>query len=532
MLQHLHIQNYALISHLDMDFGDGFTVLTGETGAGKSIILGALSLLLGGRVDTKTITEGEDKCIIEADFGEQLIRRELNRNGRSRIFVNDEVVTQAELKQIAKQLIDIHSQHESLLLSDNRFQLDIVDSLAGNEAERKAYGKAYTDYRAKETELNTLIRQAEQANKDADYIQFQYQQLQEADLRAGELEELQDEAYRLSHAESIKAALQEAGERLEDERAGAITQVRNCRLNEADKQLEERLRSVEIELKDIAHDIARLFERTEADPQRLEAVEERIDTLNRLMHKHQCQTVEELLQKRDALREQTQRIDSYESDIAELRKQLAQAKAVLEQCTLQLTQSREAVREPMCKRLTDDLGQLGVKHAHVELEINPTADWDETGRDEVQLLFAANLNQTLRRVSEVASGGEMSRLMLCIKAMVAGKNELPTLIFDEIDTGVSGEIATRMARIMREMSRRQQIIAITHLPQVAALGEHHFKVYKNDTDTRTETSISALNEEERIYEIATLLSGNEPSEAALANAKELVESQKSNNRRK
>lgn len=522
MLEHLHIQNYALISQLDIDFGSGFTVLTGETGAGKSIILGALSLLLGGRVDTKTITEGEERCIIEADFGDRLVRREINRNGRSRIFVNDEVVTQAELKQIAKQLIDIHSQHESLLLSDNRFQLDIVDSLAANEAQRQAYGEAYTAYRTTEAALNQLIRQAEQANKDADYIQFQYQQLEEAALREGELEELQDEAYRLSHAESIKATLQEAGERLEDERMGAIMQVKSCRLGEADKHLEERLRSVEIELKDIAHDIARLNEQTEADPARLEAVEERIDTLNRLMHKHGCQTIEGLIAKRDELAEQTRRIDSYEGDIEERKKQLEAERKTLDACAKALTRSREAVREPMCKRLTEDLGQLGVKHAHVELEVNPLDDWDETGRDEVQLLFAANLNQTLRRVSEVASGGEMSRLMLCIKALVAGRNQLPTLIFDEIDTGVSGEIATQMARIMRTMSAQQQIIAITHLPQVAALGEHHFKVYKNDTATRTETSIRALNEAERVYEIATLLSGNEPTPAAMENARELM----------
>ncbi len=522
MLQHLHIQNYALISNVDIDFREGFTVLTGETGAGKSIILGALGLLLGGRVDTKTITEGEDRCIIEADFGEQLVRRELNRNGRSRIFVNDELVTQAELKQLAKRLIDIHSQHETLLLSDNRFQLNIVDSLAANEAIRQAYGEAYQAYRTTESELSALIRQAEQANKDADYIQFQYHQLQEANLSESEMEELQDEAYRLSHAESIKAALQEASERLEDERAGAIAQVRNCKVEEADRALEERLRSVEIELKDIAHDIARLFDLTEADPERLAFVEERLDTLNRLMHKHNCQTIAELIAIRDSLAKQTERLDSYEDNIADLRKQLEAQKAVLEQATQALTHSRKAVRDEMCRKLTEDLGKLGVKHAHIELEITALPDWDETGRDEVQLLFAANLNQTLRRVSEVASGGEMSRLMLCIKALVAGKNELPTLIFDEIDTGVSGEIATQMARIMQHMARNQQIIAITHLPQVAALGEAHYKVYKNDTATRTETSIRELNDEERVYEIATLLSGNVPGEAAMQNARELL----------
>lgn len=520
MLQHLHIQNYALISNLDIDFASGLTVLTGETGAGKSIILGALGLLLGGRVDTKTITEGEDRCVIEADFGDYLIRRELNRNGRSRIFVNDELTTQAELKVLAKRLIDIHSQHETLLLADNRFQLDIIDTLAQNETERTAYTAAYEAYRATEAELSTLRQQAEKAKQDADYILFQYQQLKDADLHEGEWDELQEESYRLSNAESLKSSIGETIANIDDEN-GAISRLHNSRIGDANRELEERLRSVEIELKDILHDARHLYDTIEMNPARLTEVEERIDLLNRLMQKHRCQTVDELIQKRDELAEQTQRLDSYDLDIAELEKRLTAERSTLEERTKALHDSREKVGGPMCQRLANDLGKLGVKHAHVALEIRPLLDWNETGRDEVQLLFAANLNQSLRRVSEVASGGEMSRLMLCIKALVGGMTE--TLIFDEIDTGVSGEIATQMGLIMQDMARTQQIIAITHLPQIAALGAQHIKVYKNDTDTRTETSIRVLNSEERIHEIATLLSGNTPTEAAINNAKELLQ---------
>lgn len=520
MLQHLHIQNYALISELDIDFEGGFTVLTGETGAGKSIILGALGLLLGGRVDTKTITEGEERCVIEADFGDWLIRREINRNGRSRIFVNDELTTQAELKVLSKSLIDIHSQHETLLLADNRFQLDIVDALADNASEREAYRAAYEAYRATEAELNALRRQAEQAREDADYILFQYQQLSEANLQEGEWDELQDEAYSLSHAESIKSTLAATIANFDDE-TGAVSRIHECRLDEVDRTLEERLRSVEIELKDILHDAGRLYESVEMNPERLAEVEERIDLLNRLMQKHKCRTVEELIVRRNELEKQALRLDSYDQDIADKEKQLKAERVRLEQCAEALTKTRQAVGEPMSRRLKEDLGKLGVKHANIDLEITPLSDWDETGKDDVQLLFAANLNQSLRRVSEVASGGEMSRLMLCIKALVNAHSD-HTLIFDEIDTGVSGEIATQMGLIMRQMAETQQIIAITHLPQIAALGAHHFKVYKNDTASRTETSIRALNAQERIYEIATLLSGNTPSEAAMNNAKELL----------
>ena len=522
MLKHLHIQNYALISHLDIDFEGGFSVLTGETGAGKSIILGALALVLGARADSKAITDGEDKCIIEAEFDEGIIRRELYANGKSRSFVDDSVVTLQELKVLANKLIDIHSQHANLLIENADFQLEVVDAISQNEALLNDYSAQYERYTDALEALNQLQTLAKKSQQDADYIQYRYRMLEEADLQEGELEELEQEQYQLSHAEEIQSALQTAVEALSGEQGSAIEALRACRLEDAASELQERIDSVRIEVQDIAQEAERLMNRIEMDPARLEWVEERMDTLNGLLHKFSVDTIGELIAMRDELAQQVNRLDSFDFDIEQAKKHLEAERSALTKAATALTKSRKAVVPAICDKLMNGLKRLGVAHANVQIQINATPDFTPKGCDEVQILFAANLNQSLRLVSEVASGGEISRLMLCVKALIASTKGLPTIIFDEIDTGVSGDIATQMASIMREMAAHRQIIAITHLPQIAAKGTHHYKVYKADTDTRTETHIARLSEEERIQEIAGMLSGNQVTEAALKTAKELL----------
>ena len=532
MLKHLHIQNYALISHLDIDFEEGFSVLTGETGAGKSIILGALALVMGARADSKAITDGEEKCIIEAVFKtpsipikgdeEMIIRRELYANGKSRSFVDDSVVTLQELKELANKLIDIHSQHANLLIENADFQLEVVDAIAQNTPLLEAYAAQYERYMSACENLQNLQNLAKKSRQDADYIQYRYKMLDEAQLEAGELEELENEQYRLSHAEEIQSALQTALEALSGEQGSVLDGLRACRLDEAAADLQERIDSVRIEIQDIAQEAERKLNHIEMDPQRLQWVEERIGALQELLHKFSAETIDELIAMRDELAEQVNRMDSFDFDIEQAQKAVETEKKALTQAAAQLTKSRKAVVPQICERLISGLQNLGVAHAKIEVPILPAPDFTPNGCDEVQIRFAANLNQSLRNVSEVASGGEISRLMLCIKALIASTKGLPTIIFDEIDTGVSGNIATQMAKIMKEMSKSRQIIAITHLPQIAAQGEHHYKVYKADTDKRTETHISRLNNEERITEIASMLSGKDVSEAAIKTAQELL----------
>ena len=531
VLTHLHIRNYALISHLDIDFQEGFSVMTGETGAGKSIILGALNLVMGARADIKAITEGEEKCVIEATFApvaredgsnvaysleddpaelqlkgkEIIIRRELSANGRSRSFVNDEVVTQSELKSLARQLIDIHSQHESLMIGDDLFQIQVVDAIAGNTTEREAYSEAYRAYHQATTALREAQAIAKKAQADADYLQWQYNQLVEAQLVEGEMEELEEEEYRLSHAEEIQGSLAQALQQLDSDN-GALSLLHSTRLSDADAALAERLDSVEIELKDIVSDIQRLYDRTERDPMHLEQVQERISMLQTLMKKHHVLTVEELITLRDEYAIQVERIENIDEDLARLQAEVDVAHHTLSSAAEALTASRLSPCSLIASRLIEDMQRLGVPHAKVIVDIQPAEDFTEMGKDNVQFMFAANLNQSLRRVADVASGGEISRLMLCIKALIASSNGLPTIIFDEIDTGVSGAIASQMGEIMRQMANSRQIIAITHLPQVAVRGEHHYLVYKEDTNVRTETHIRALSAAEHEMEIEKMRS--------------------------
>lgn len=497
MLRHLNIKNYALISHLDIDFAEGFSVLTGETGAGKSIILGALALVMGARADTKVITEGEERCVIEAEFDHYLIRRELSINGRSRSLVNDEVVTQTELRQLASQLIDIHSQHENLLLGDDLFLIGITDAVAGNSALRSQYALHYTAYRNAQQQLADCQQQAAKIRKDQDYLQFCYEQLASANLVDGEIEELEQEAYRLNHAEQIKLDLLTSLNLIDGEEGGALSLLRTCRLEDASTELAERLQSVIIELSDIHCEASHIAEHTEADPQRQQWVEERLDLLNSLLRKHGLQTIEQLITLRDEMKQQCARIDSFDDEIAQLTQLVQSTRQQLQTSADSLTHSRQSVCESIGQQLIVNLRRLGIRHANVALTITPLDDFDESGQDNVQLMFAANLNQTLRRAADIASGGEIARLMLCIKSLVADRVGLPTIILDEIDTGVSGEVATEMGHIMQDMAHKRQVIAITHLPQIATQAKTQYVVYKQDEQDRTQTHIRLLTPQER-----------------------------------
>lgn len=527
MLSKLYIQNYALISKLEIDFEQGFSVLTGETGAGKSIILGALNLVMGGRADTKTITEGEEKCIIEATFIKNnnediIIRRELNISGRSRSFVNDEVITQTDLKKLSKQLIDIHSQHENLFIGDTQFQTDVVDTIANNSAILESYSHCYDKYIKLTQQLQETLIQTRKLQEEFDYLTFQHKQLEEANLQEDELILLEEEEYRLSHAEDIKHSLMNALNYLDNETCGALTQIHNVRIDDASTTLAERLNSLEIELRDVVNDIQRLANRTEMDPNRLTEVQERISLLHTLMKKHRVTSINELIDIKKDLNSKLQRVFNQDIEIESLKQQLATQQDILTTEAKKLTLSRKSVCHKIEEYLISNMKHLGVSHANISIRISETQDFMPNGKDEVLFMFAANLNQSLRPICDVASGGEISRLMLCIKSLIAHTKELPTIIFDEIDTGVSGKIATQMGTIMQQMAQKRQIIAITHLAQIAAKGDAQYLVYKQDTETRTTTNIRHLNAEERIKHIASMVAGNSPTPAAIETAKQLL----------
>ncbi|MBR1809741.1 MAG: DNA repair protein RecN [Paludibacteraceae bacterium] len=548
MLKHLHIQNYALISELDIDLSSGFSVITGETGAGKSIILGALALIRGERADIRSITEGETKAVVEAQFDISgydlrplfedndldfdntcIIRRELMQNGKSRAFVNDTPVGLGVLRSLSEKLIDIHSQHENLLLKDDSFQLEVIDSVAENASERSVYTEKYNQYQQTVQQLSALRAKAEKSRADADYVEFQFRQLDEARLQSGEEETLEQELRLLEHAEEIKSALESANTLLADETAGAITTIKDAisALRKVaqylPQELTERLNSTYIELRDIADEAAHIEANTEFDPTRLQQTEERLDLLNTLMQKHRCQTADELIALRDSLQAEMLQNENYDEEIAALSRKLEADRQALQTAADTLSATRRNTAEPIAAQLEQQLSVLGIQHAKMQVSITETDDFTPSGKDLVQFLFAANLNQTLRPVADVASGGEIARLMLTIKALTAARKGLPTIIFDEVDTGVSGEVADNIGSVMQRLAAGRQIIAITHLPQIAVKGSAHYKVYKHDTATRTETHIRLLTQDERITEIATLLSGENISEAAITNAKELLQ---------
>lgn len=550
MLRSLYIQNYALIEKLDIGFDAGFSVITGETGAGKSIILGAIGLMLGQRADVKAIRQGASKCVIEARFDisaygmqpffeeneleyedECILRREVYASGKSRAFINDTPASLVQMKELGEQLIDVHSQHQNLLLNKEGFQLNVLDILSHNDEQLSVYQSLYKDWKQAQQDLEDLIARAEQNKADEDYIRFQLEQLEEANLAAGEQEELEQEADTLSHAEEIKAGLFRAGQLLTSDEGGLLASLKESlntmlglqKVYSPATELAERLESTYIELKDVSQEISSQEEDVEFNPDRLEEVNDRLNLIYTLQQKHRVATVGELLTLTEEYSAKLAAITSYDERIAG---QTALCDTLYNKVKKQaavLTKTRVKAALEVEKQMTSRLVPLGMSNVRFQVEMGMRKEPGVHGEDTVNFLFSANKNGALQNISSVASGGEIARVMLSIKAMIAGAVKLPTIVFDEIDTGVSGEIADRMADIMQEMGEQdRQVISITHLPQIAARGCAHYKVYKQDNETETNSHIRRLADGERVEEIAHMLSGATLTEAALNNAKVLL----------
>ena len=550
MLRSLYIQNYALIEQLDIDFESGFSVITGETGAGKSIILGAIGLLLGQRADTKSIRIGAKKCIIEAHFrianydmhpffeenqleydDECILRREIQASGKSRAFINDTPVTLAQLKELGEQLIDVHSQHQNLLLNKEGFQLNVLDLLAHNVRLFIEYKALYSAWRSTEKELNELLEEAKRSKADEDYIRFQLEQLEEVGLNDGEQEQLELESEVLEHAEEIKAGLYRAEQAFSSDDNGLLNAIKE-RYNDLSSlqkiysgasELAERIYAAWLELRDVVDEIATAGENIEYNPSRLEVVNARLDQIYTLQQKHHVSSVADLIDTMNKYAARLNDITSFDDRIAELekRKEVEYNKAL--EHAASLTKTRREAAGFTEKEMAARLVVLGMPNVRFKIDITERQELSINGKDSVNFLFSANKNGALQSISSVASGGEIARVMLSIKALIAGAVKLPTIVFDEIDTGVSGEMADRMADIMQEMGERErQVISITHLPQIAARGKIHYKVYKRDNENETNSHISRLTYDERVEELAHMLSGASLTEAALANARMLL----------
>ena len=550
MLRQLYIKNYTLIDELDIDIHAGFSVITGETGAGKSIILGAIGLLLGQRADSKSVKQGAERCVIEAHFDlsrydmkaffddndidydehDTIIRRELTATGKSRAFINDTPVALSMLKELGEQLVDVHSQHQNLLLNKQDFQMGVIDILANDAKELNAYRQAFSQYQQKQQELTTMKEDIEQNRQHQDFLQFQYDELSQAQLTAGEQEELEQQSDMLSHAEDIKSALFEADNALNSEQCGGVDQVKNAlhALGDISKVLpkaaglSERLDSCHIELRDIADEIGRLLEDTDFDPAELDHINSRLDKLYDLEKKYHVESVEELIAQRDTLQQQLAAIENSDDALQELQTCCEQLRVKCQQQGDTLTALRKKAAKEVERQMLQRLVPLGMPNVRFEVSVTQE-QLGRNGQDNVAFYFSANTSTPLQPVSQVASGGEIARVMLSLKAMISTAVKLPTIIFDEIDTGVSGKIAEKMAQIMQEMGRHErQVISITHLPQIAALGSHHYRVTKEETRQGTTSRMQELSEEERIREIAQMLSGSDISDAAIQNAKELL----------
>lgn len=550
MLESLHISNYALIDNLDIDFHNGFNIITGETGAGKSIILGALSLILGGRADTKVIRNNEKKSVIEAIFSikdypslkkvctdndiewddlQCILRREISPNGRSRAFVNDTPVSLSQLSEIAIQLVDIHSQHQNLLLSSPDYQLNIIDNLAGNNDKLKEYNQLYQNYVNALRQLKETRRTIEKGIADEDFTRFQLEQLEEMNLIAGEQEDLEREREILSNMTSIKETLFSALEALSDGKNNALSllsrAVDDCEkldsVLEDENNLTERLETARIEIQDIAETLSQYDNNLNADPQELERIEDRLNKIYSIEHKHKVSTVDELIALRDSLHKRLEAIDNSDYAIEQLEKQVRQTYTMALSVAKEISKHRQDEAILFAKLLKERALPLGMKNLQCEIKITPI-EISSTGIDKIEFLFAFNKNQQLMPVGNTASGGEISRLMLSIKTIIADKMQLPSIVFDEVDTGVSGDIANSMGKMMQSISRNIQVLAITHLPQVASKGNHHYKVFKEDDETSTLTRIKELSIEERVDELALMLSGSTINEAARANARSLL----------
>ena len=550
MITHLYIKNFTLIDELDIELYSGFSVITGETGAGKSIILGAIGLLLGQRADSKTIKQGADKCVIEAHFDlsrydmrplfdeneieyddtDTIVRRELTASGKSRAFINDTPVPLTVLKELGEQLVDVHSQHQNLLLNKQDFQLSVVDIIAKDAKELADYQQTYSQLLTAKSQLQELKDNIERNSQNLDFLQFQYDELTNARLTEGEQEELEQQSETMEHAEDIKSALYEADNALYGDVGGAVSGVRTAmnalsgisKVMPQTAELAERLNSCHIELKDIADEVSSLLESTDFDPSELDRINDRLDKIYDLEKKYHVDTIEELLAKRDELQQQLNNIENSDETLAELEAKCQQLKANSQKQADVLTKMREKSAKEIERQLQQRLVPLGMPHVRFEVAVT-AGELNKNGQDNVSFLFSANTSTPLQPVSQVASGGEIARVMLSLKALISGAVKLPTIIFDEIDTGVSGKIAEKMAEMMQEMGHQErQVISITHLPQIAALGSHHYRVSKEETPQGTKSQMQQLTDEERIREIAQMLSGSEITDAAIANAKQLL----------
>lgn len=552
MLKKIDIRNYVLIDRLNIDFRDGFSVMTGETGAGKSIILGAMNLLLGGRADSKTLIQGADKCTIEGTFSiagygleqffaeneldydpdETIMRRELSASGKSRAFINDTPVTLTQLRDLGCRLIDIHSQHQNLALGTQSFQLDVVDTIAANGSAKAAYEQSFDKWTELRTRLAQLKKDFESDNTDREYLEFQLEGIDSAKLTDGEQEELEQESDILDHAEEIKQELFGASQILSGDEDSSIQRLRSAMqsLRAASKnypqaqELAERLDSCIIELKDIAETVDDAQESVNFDPARLEQVNERLDLIYSLEKKHKKENIAQLLEYAESIRKRLDRTGSYEFDIEQLTKQVESARLEMEKQAANLSKTRKKASDIIIKDIKELLMPLGIPNVQFNIEMQPASGFDRTGHDDLRFMFSANKSVPMQELQTVASGGEIARVMLCIKSLMAGARALPTVIFDEIDTGVSGAVAEKMALLMKRMSADgRQVLAITHLPQIAAIGQTHYKVFKTDENDATHTRITVLSGDDRIREIAGMMSGSTLTQAALDNAKALIE---------
>lgn len=550
MLKHLYIKNFALIDELDIDLHQGFSVITGETGAGKSIILGAIGLLLGQRADTKVMRPEADRCVIEAHFDltrydmqaffadndidfdptDCIVRRELTSAGKSRAFINDTPVQLSMLKELGERLVDVHSQHQNLLLNKQDFQLSVVDIIADDAKALAQYRQTFRQYQTARKELTVMEETIEQNRQNLDFLQFQCQELTDANLVAEELEELERKSETMSHAEEIKGALYETDRALSAEETGVTGSLRTAihalkgieRVFPDVSELIQRLESSYIEMKDVAQDISSHLESVDFDPTELDTVNARLDRLYDLEKKYHVETIDALIRKRDELKRQLNSIENSDEALAVLRHQVDQWQVQVEKEAAVLTKLREGAARQIEKEIQTRLISLGMPNVRFAITNTPTEPGPD-GQDKVSFLFSANTSTPLQPVSQVASGGEIARVMLALKAMISGAVKLPTIIFDEIDTGVSGKMAEKMAEIMQEMGRHgRQVISITHLPQIAALGTTHYRVEKEETSEGTTSRMTELSPEERITEIAQMLSGSNVSEAARQNARQLL----------
>jgi DNA repair protein RecN (Recombination protein N) len=555
MLKHLYIKNYTLIDELDITFSSGFSVITGETGAGKSIILGAIGLLLGQRADTKAIKNGADRCVVEAHFdlsrydmgtffadndidedaADTIVRRELLASGKSRAFINDTPVSLGLMKELGEQLVDVHSQHQNLLLAKQDFQLEVVDIIAKDRKELDDYQNTYAQYQQAKHDLETLQQELEQGQRETDFLQFQFDELTAARLQEGEQEELEARSDQMTHAEDIKQALYEADNALNADDGNVLGMLKRSvsALRAIEKvlpqaqELANRMDSCYIELKDVAGDVSSELDDIDFDPSELEAVNDRLDRLYDLEKKYSVTTVDELIGVRDRLGARLGAIENSDEAMAELQAKTDQLAADCEQKAGVLTQKRQQAAKKTDDMLRQKLVPLGMPNVRFEIQMTQE-QLGPNGHDRVAFLFSANTSTPMQPVSQVASGGEIARVMLSVKAMISGFVKLPTIIFDEIDTGVSGKIAEQMAQMMNEMGRQErQVISITHLPQIAALGTTHYKVYKEEGPQGTISHMQQLTADERVGEIAQMLSGSDVSEAAIENARQLLKNTKS-----